>query len=168
MAPKQAITVDDVIRVIDAIATNPDPQAAFGQVDALVQKAFGHKLLTVLRYLPDTVEVERVYSSNPEAYPLGGRKQKPGTPWGERVLDRGEIFIAHGPADIEWAFSDHALIFSLGITGMMNVPILFRGRCIGTLNISHEAGRFTDADAPMARLLAGLLVPLLLSESKPV
>jgi hypothetical protein len=36
------------------------------------------------------------------------------------------------------------------------------------LNISHEAGRFTQADAPAARLLAGLLVPLLLNHGSPV
>lgn len=165
MSSKQALTVDDVARAMDAIAADPDPQAGFRAVDALVQKAFGHKLLTVLRYLPETVEVERLYSSHPDTYPLGGRKQKQGTAWGEQVLDRGEIYICADPADIERTFSDHALIFGLGVGGMMNVPILFAGRCLGTLNISHEAGRFAQSDAPTARLLASLLVPLLLGRT---
>ena len=138
-----------------------DPQVAYRELDQLTQRALGHKLLTVLRYIEETAEVERLYSSNLEAYPLAGRKQKKGTLWGERVLDRGEIYIARGSEDIKEAFSDHELIFSLGVSSIMNVPILFGGRCLGTLNISHEAGRFTEADLPTARILAGLLVPLL-------
>lgn len=79
------------------------------------------------------------------------------------MLDRGEIFIANTSEAVERAFADHALIFSLGIGAIMNVPIRFRGRSLGTMNICHEAGRFTDADRAPGRVLAGLLVPPLLS-----
>jgi GAF domain-containing protein len=161
---KEAITLDDVSHVMACVA-GPSPDEAYRALDALAQRVFGHKLLTVLVFRPETVEVERLYSSNTQAYPVGGSKQKKGTPWGERVLDRGEFYIAKGPDDIKWAFSDHELIASLGITGMINVPILFEGRCIGTLNISHDAGRFTEADFPVARILAGLVLPLVLARS---
>jgi GAF domain-containing protein len=161
---KEAITLADVSHIMARIA-GPSPDEAYRAIDELAQRALGHKLLTVLVFRPETVEVERLYSSNTQAYPVGGRKQKKGTPWGERVLDRGEFYIAKGPDDIKWAFSDHELIASLGITGMINVPILFGGRCIGTLNISHEAGRFTEADFPAARTLAGLVLPLVLARS---
>jgi GAF domain-containing protein len=161
--PKRSIAVDDLARAQEVIAREADPQAGFRAVDALVQKVFGHKLLTVLRLIEETVEVERLYSSNRAAYPLGGRKQKQGTPWGERVLDRGEVYIARDREDIRATFFDHELIFSLGVSGMMNVPIMFAGRCLGTLNISHDAGHFTNDDVPVARLIASLLVPLLLA-----
>ncbi len=36
---------------------------------------------TVMRHLAASNEVERIYSSNPAAYPVGGRKQKQGTSW---------------------------------------------------------------------------------------
>jgi hypothetical protein len=44
------------------------------------------------------------------------------------------------------------------------VPIRFRGRSLGTMNICAEAGRFTNADRAPGQLLAGLLVPSLLAD----
>ena len=38
------------------------------------------------------------------------------------------------------------------------LPIRFRGRSLGTLNLCHEAGWFDAADAPTGQLLASLLV----------
>jgi GAF domain-containing protein len=166
-SPTRSVTVDDIARVQEVLAWEADSQTGFRAVDGLVQKAFGHKLLTVLQLIEETVEVERLYSSNLTAYPLGGRKQKQGTPWGERVLDCGEVSISKDREEIRNTFSDHELIFSLGVGGMINVPIMFAGRCLGTLNISHEAGHFTNADVPAARLIASLLVPLLLKSRKP-
>jgi hypothetical protein len=61
------------------------------------------------------------------------------------------------------AFADHALIASLGIGAIMNVPIAWAGRRLGTMNVSHEAGWFTDDDARAGRLVAPFLVPALLA-----
>jgi len=58
------------------------------------------------------------------------------------------------------AFADHELIFSLGIGSIMNVPILLRGRCLGIANLSHDAGRYGEADVAPAGMLAGLLAPV--------
>ena len=123
------------------------------------------KLFTVMRYLPETVEVERLYSSNPAAYPPGGRKPKQGTPWGDAVLDRGEVFIAPDAEGVRAAFSDHALLSQLGISAIMNIPIRFRGRVMGTMNLSHAAGHFTS-DMVTPGDLAALLVPLLFEASQ--
>jgi hypothetical protein len=111
-----------------------------------------------------TMEVERVYSSNTAAYPVGGRKPKRGTPWSKVVLDQGEVFVARTPDEVREAFSDHALIFSLGVGSIMNVPIGYRGRRLGTMNISNEAGWFRDQDAAAGLLIAPLLVPELMAE----
>jgi hypothetical protein len=62
------------------------------------------------------------------------------------------------------AFADHELIASLGVGAIMNVPLAWRGRRLGTMNISHEAGWFTDADAHAGRLIAAFVVPSLLTE----
>ena len=76
------------------------------------------------------------------------------------MLDRGEIFIANTSEAVERAFADHALIFSLGIGAIMNVPIRFRGRSLGTMNICSEAGWFSEADkAPGAQVDAPLFEP---------
>src|SRR5437660_12442387 len=98
-----------------------------------------------MRHVETSSEVERVYSSNPAAYPVGGRKAKHGTPWGAQVLDHGKIFIARDPAELRAAFPDYELILSLGIGSIMNVPIMHAGRCRGIVNFSHDAGRYGDA-----------------------
>lgn len=135
----------------------------YAAVDRLVQEVIGHKLFTLMR-LHGATEVERIYSSNESAYPVGGRKSKIGTPWSAAVLDRGEVFVARNPDEVRGAFADHALIASLGIGSILNVPLGYGGRVLGTMNISHDAGWFTDDDAATGRLIAALLVPALLMD----
>jgi hypothetical protein len=156
------ITIQDLSRIM-AMTARSQPAVAYGAIDALAMRLFDHRLFTVTRSLLETKQVERVYSSNPTAYPVGGRKQKQDTPWGEQVLDRGQILICHGVADIERVFADHRLILSLGITGMINVPVLFAGRSVATMNMSHAEDRFREEDFPAMATLAALLLPLLLA-----
>lgn len=160
---KSVLAADDIAHAMEVAASSADPHAAYAAVDDLAQRTIGHRLFTVMRYLPETVEVERLYSSNPSAYPPGGRKPKQGTPWGDVVLDRGEVFIAADADGVRAAFSDHALLSQLGISSIMNIPIRFRGQVLGTMNLSHEAGHFTSGMVPPGRILAALLVPLLLT-----
>lgn len=154
------IGLDDIIRIQSLTAS--DSTASYRAIDALALRLFDHLLFTVTRSLHATKDVERVYTSNPLAYPVGGRKQKQDTEWGAQVLDRGEALICHSPADIERVFADHALIFSLGIGGMINVPVLFANRSMATMNVSHAGDRFSEADLPTLRTLAALLLPLVL------
>jgi GAF domain-containing protein len=154
------LTLADVAAILDMLGRDPDPQAAFIVFDRVTQRVLGHKLLTVMRHVTTTAEVERIYSSNPRAYPVGGRKQKQGTTWGEQVLDRGEVFIARNREELRAAFADHELIFSLGIGSIMNVPVMLQGRCRGIVNLSHDAGHYGEADIAPARVLAGLLAPV--------
>jgi GAF domain-containing protein len=156
------LTVADIAAFAAVAASRTETDAVFRAVEELVQRAIGFRLFTIMRLHTDSQEVERLYSSLPDAYPVSGRKPKQGTPWGAQVLDRGEIFIANTPDEVRAAFADYELIFSLGVGAIMNVPIRFRGRSLGTMNICAEAGRFSEADHAPGRLLAGLLVPPLL------
>ena len=160
------LALNDIAHAMGIAASCADTQAAYAVVDDLAQRTIKHRLFTVMRYLPETVEVERLYSSNPSAYPPGGRKPKQGTPWGDVVLDRGEVFIAPDAEGVRAAFSDHALLSQLGISAIMNIPIRFRGRVMGTMNLSHAAGHFTSDMVAPGRILAALLVPLLFEASQ--
>jgi GAF domain-containing protein len=159
---RQNLTLDDMAQTM-AISAEHGPQAVFAAIDRLAQRTIGHVLFTLMRLYEDKAEVERVYSDNPKAYPVGGRKQKQGTEWGKIVLDRGEVFIAPDEAAVKAAFADHALIHSLGIGSIMNVPINAGGRRLGTMNISNKAHWFTEADVKTGKLLGGLLVPAYLA-----
>ena len=155
------ITIDDIRTVMQHTAS--DQHAAWAAIDALVKRLYDRRLFTALNHLEATAEVERLYSSNEAAYPVGGRKKKRDTHWGKKTIDEGQLYICHTLADIERTFFDHTLITSLGIAGMVNVPVMFAGRCIASLSISSGNDRFSEADAPELALIAGLTLPLILA-----
>lgn len=105
----------------------------------------------------DSVEVERLYSSDEEAYPTGGRKQKRDTAWGRQVLDRGEPFIGRSADDIRANFNDHELILSLGLESVLNMPVRRGDRTLGTVNLLHTEGYYTADHLAPAREIAELL-----------
>ena len=161
--PKDKLTLADLAAVQELIAAKHAPDAPFRAVAELAQRVFGHRLFTVMRHRAAEGEVERVFSDNEAAYPVGGRKRKLGTAWGEKVLDRGEVFIAKNRDELREAFPDHELIMSLGISSIMNVPVAHDGVTLATMNISGEAGAYREEDIPAARMLGELLVPVLLA-----
>jgi GAF domain-containing protein len=165
---KETLTLADLAAVQAVIAGKHAGDEPYKAVEHLAQRVLGHRLFTVMRHRERAAEVERVYSNNTAAYPVGGRKQKMGTPWGAKVLDRGEVFIAANRDELREAFDDYELIFSLGIGSIMNVPISYGGRTLATMNISGEAGQYGDEDVPTAKALGALLLPVLLaSETAP-
>lgn len=106
------------------------------------QRRFGWKLFTAMRHLPSG-EVERVHTSNPEAYPLAGRKPRRDTPWSRQVLVRGEPYYANDEAGIRFAFEDADKILGLGLGAVMNAPVKEGDRVLGTLNFLREAGGYS-------------------------
>jgi GAF domain-containing protein len=161
---RRSLMLADLARLASLSAAAHEPIALYAAVDQLVREVIGHRLFTMMRVHEASAEVERIYSSNTTAYPVGGRKQKRGTPWSRVVLDRGEVFVARNPDEVREAFADHELIASLGIGAIMNVPLAWNGRRLGTMNISHEAGWFTEADAQAGRLIAAFVAPSLLTD----
>jgi GAF domain-containing protein len=117
------------------------------------QRRFGWKLFTAMRYLPSG-EVERVHTSNPDAYPLAGRKPRRDTPWSRQVLVRGEPYYANDAAGIRFAFEDAEKIIALGLGAVMNVPVKEGERVLGTLNFLREAGGYRLEDLQVAMKLA--------------
>jgi hypothetical protein len=160
---KSALELTDVASAMEVAASEPDAAATFRAIEELARRLVGFRLFTVMRNHETTAEVERLHSSDVAAYPVGGRKRKEGTRWGEKVLDRGEVFLARNRDELRDAFPDYELIFSLGISAILNVPIRHCGRCIGTMNLCGDEGQYGQADIGAAKVLAGLLVPALVS-----
>jgi hypothetical protein len=135
----------------------------FTAIGELAQERFGWKLFTVMRYLPDSGEVERVHSSDAAAYPLSSRKIKRGTEWSRKVLLRGEPHLAADAQGIRAAFDDAEKILALGVGALINVPVRETAgdRVIGTLNFGREPRGYTLKDIERALVLAPLAAPLL-------
>jgi hypothetical protein len=94
---------------------------------------------------------------------VGGRKALNRTPWTEQVLRRQQPYVGRTAADVRAVFFDHALIASLGCGSVLNVPVVWDGRTLGTINLLHEDGWYDAEDAPVGLLFAALAIPAYLA-----
>jgi hypothetical protein len=128
----------------------------YDRIAGLARTSFGYRLFTAMRYLRSTDEVERTYTTDPVAYPVGGRKLKRDTAWSRQVLGAGEAYFANDEPGIRAAFDDAEKILALGLGAVINVPVRRDGQVVGTLNFLREAGGYSPADLPKALALAPL------------
>ncbi len=136
------------------------PETLYRALDAETKRLVGHRLFTLL-YV-DGQEVARVYSNTPAAYPVFGRKPMGPTPWGAHVLEGRKPYLGRDMAAIRWAFFDHELIASLGCGSVINIPIVYDGMTIGTMNLLDAEHHYTEADVPKVAALAPVLIPAFL------
>lgn len=159
----------------------PGWSAAMGIIDAVRQQLLGPGLLTVNRVCdslpgaldadsgrPLSLELQRIWTSDAQAYPVAGRKRKPLTPWTRQLLVRGEPFVGEGRDALAAVFDDHALIDSLGLQSVINVP-LFQGDgpCFATFNVLGRQPQWPVGALETARLLAVLSTPAVQSMPLP-
>jgi GAF domain-containing protein len=160
---RRALSRDDLAALAEALRGDAQPERICHAVEAASAAAIGHRLFTVMRFDPGRNEVERIHSSLPSAYPVGGRKTKRDTAWADHVLRAGKVFRADDADAIRAAFDDHATIFSLGLGAALNVPLVFGGRAVGTMNLLHLPGWYRDEDEEIGRVLGVFLLPVVLS-----
>jgi hypothetical protein len=145
---------------VAAVATLPgQPDALYGALDAALGAVVGHRLFTLMRYHADSGDSERIYTTHPRQYPVGGRKALNPTPWTEQVLRRQQPYLGRTAAEVQAVFFDHALIATLGCGSVLNVPVVWDGRTLGTINLLHEEGWYDERDAPVGLLFAALAIP---------
>lgn len=151
------------IETLKAAAAAPDqPAALLGAVARIAIEAMDCALFTVMRFHENAMEVERLYSTNTAAYPVGGRKAKRDTAWGRHVLTERRVFVGEGEAALRAAFDDHATIFGLGLRSMINVPVVYADTCIGTMNFSMRGEKVPAGAVATATALALIATPALL------
>jgi GAF domain-containing protein len=142
------------------LARPGQPDTMFKAVDDAVRDRVGHQLFTLL-YV-DGGEVARCYSSRPAEYPVAGRKPMGATPWGDLVLRGQQPYVGRDKAGIRWAFFDHALIESMGLGAVINIPVIYDGAVIGTMNVLDAEHSYGEHQIPLLLDLAPLLIPAFL------
>ena len=134
------------------------PEGVFKAVDAALAEVVGHKLFTLLYVAPNRLRVKRIYTNMPKEYPVGGYKEITASPWHKRVIDERHWWIGYDAKDIAWAYFDHELIVSLGCESAVNVPVVYAGRVLGTLNLLDAAGHYKESDIAKIEPFAALLI----------
>lgn len=142
---------------LNAIQHAPDLYSA---LERHLGEMIGHKLFTLMVIDRAANEAARLYSSDPNAYPVKGRKPLGElSHWGDHVLRQGLPYIGYSADDIRSVFPDHDIIASLGCESVLNVPVIADGLVIGTLNLLHEAGWYHQDHAERCAPFAELLIP---------
>ena len=154
-----ALTAAQLDRFEAAVRDGTVPFPRLRAAEVTGREITGHGLCTAMVFDPDTMIVRRVFSSRPDAYPVGGSKPKRDTAWGQYVLSEGRVFIGEGEAAIRENFGDHAVIRGMGLNSIVNVPVFRDGRCVGTVNFLWPAPAVKLAWVGTARMLALLATP---------
>ncbi len=160
------LALADVADLAHTIAEANSPDRIFAAVADAAHRYIGYKLFTIMAFHAKTMQVRRLYSSNPDAYPLGGGKGKRDTQWGRHVLEQGRPFIGRTADDIRVNFNDHEVIFGLGLESVLNVPVRLYARTIGTMNLLHNAEFYDTSDLGWGSFLAAQLVAPLCTEHR--
>jgi GAF domain-containing protein len=156
-AEPRPLCVADLLKLARVLRCAPQPEAIFREVYELACETIGCKLFTIMSFDADCYEVERLFTNTPAIYPLGGRKKKRGSAWSLQTLENMQPFRATTPDGIRAAFDDHAVMFDMGLGSILNIPVAYDGRCVGTMNLTHVEGWYTQAHEETGILLASFL-----------
>jgi hypothetical protein len=151
--------VAHVNALCDRLQRAQDPAAAFEAIGAGTLATLGPGLLTINAWHAQQSQIERLWSSDTAAYPVGGRKAKGDSPWRRQLLERTEVFIGEGDAALAAVFDDVQVIRGLGCSAVVNVPLCHQGRVIGTFNYLADRAVWSAAEVAALRLLAALATP---------
>lgn len=134
------------LQVAHSLAASGQPETGFFEIAKAFSKRPGFRLFTILRYDPAAALIRRIWTSHETEYPVGGAKPISDTPWTRQVLESGLPYVGRNSEDIRSVFFDHELIASLGCASVLNLPVRWDGKIIGSLNLLHEAHHYDDVD----------------------
>ncbi len=148
-------------------------EAALQILERVRQSMLGDGLLTVTVILNnsrefgenDQIDLQRLWSSRPTAYPVAGRKRKSLTPWTRQLVQCGEVFVGEGNASLADVFDDHPQIAALGLHAVINMPLLAEGRCEAIFNVLGSRPHWQPYEVMLVRQLASLATPWILKAS---
>lgn len=143
---------------LDALASdNPLARALRGYAD-ICTLHMHHDLMTFLAYDEETQVCERIYSTNPQTYPLGWRGQLGNTGWGDAVLRDGSVWHGENAAAIRAAFNDADRILASGFRSCLCIPARLNGKTLGAASFLGNHLRFDDAQLDKLKLFTALLI----------
>jgi GAF domain-containing protein len=136
------------------IETADNADAAWSALETFADGLFGVKLFTVSAVDMAKGVARRLYTSDPENYPVSGTKPLVVDPWFEQVVIGRQSFVRNTLAEIAEHFPDHELIGRLGCGSALNMPVVLGGEVAGTVNCLHAEHHFTPERVAAARHLA--------------
>lgn len=142
---------------MDKTEREPDQIDSLAGIGATVDATLGALLFTILGFTDDGCTMIRLYSSQPAAYPVGGRKNMAtdiSPEWAAHFVEGNTPYFGRTKQDVQRIFGDHELIDSLGCGAVINAPVTDGGSLIGALNLLNPEGIYKDSDVCTAMDIA--------------
>ncbi len=133
----------DLVKFTDALAQSEATQPVFQALRDLACDVLDLRLFTVMTFNLERKVSQRIYTDNPDAYPVGGEKQVMDTACTRSLLVEKKAFVGNTIEDLATVFPDWEKIQSLGLESCLNLPIVVDGKTLGSLNGLSIAGHFT-------------------------
>ena len=141
------------------------PEATFVAAGNAFQGLVGYRLYTITHALPGSAEVERVHSTDTAAYPVGGRKPITPNAFRDRLFGEKRPFLGQRPEDFAPYFPDTPFIVSLGLGAVINLPIIFDDKALGSVNLLDREGAYNEGHLEPAMRITRFIIPALLARS---
>lgn len=148
--------------ITEAHAQVEQPQSTLAALDGAIADVVGRKLLTVLTVHQDKGIVTRAYSNVSDSYAPGGTKRIDSAPRLQKVLATGQPFIGRNRDDIVANFADAETILATGCSSILNVPVIWMGKILATVNLLHTEDHYRDEHIAVVRCLAQAALPAFL------
>ena len=105
---------DEIASLVAGVAAANSRDGVFGAIERIASVRMKITVFSVSTCNVAAMELERIYSSRPDVYPVGIRKSKRETGWGKQVLKERRVFVGEGPLEMAAAFDDQERMASLG------------------------------------------------------
>jgi hypothetical protein len=140
----------------EQLARYADPAETGRALHDLAAAIIPARLFTLTAINMAAMQVRRVYSSHPQAYPLLGTKPIVMDDWFRAMQTERRITAINTAAGMEGEFPDLALIRSLGCNASLSIPIMAGNDLLGTINALDAEGSYPPETIARA---ADLIIP---------
>jgi hypothetical protein len=154
---------DALERIALAWSAPGQPQATFAAAGEAFRDHIGFGLYTITHILPGGAEVERLHSTRPDIYPVGGRKPVVQNAYRAQVFGEHKPFLGRTVEDFRAFFADHETISAMGLGAVINLPLVYDGVGLGTVNLLDRAGAYDTHHLAPAVAISRMVLPALLA-----
>ena len=138
------------------------PQILLDAMRDLCEDHYGFRLLTLMKYHPSTGEIQRVYTSMPDHFPLGGRKMMNATGWGKHVLVQGNVWLGNSAKEILETFPDADNILRYAGEACACLPVRWNDQTLAVLSLCDQKGKYSTSKLDEMAKIAQTLVPVVM------
>lgn len=155
-------TMEDIQKFSTDLACAHNERAAFELFEVQSRTKYSHILFTVLRFDYHESAMSRLYSNREDISPTGGTKPMPTGVWADQIIAGGRAYIGRNREDLRDVFFDYEALWAIGCESVLNVPVRWLGKTVGSMNILGRENQFTEEDGRRFAVIAQLGSPLFL------